>query len=193
MKEKEYFVHESAVVDDGATIGKDTKIWHFSHIYGGAKIGERCVLGQNVMVDDEVVLGDGCKIQNNVSLYKPVVLEENVFCGPSCVFTNVKNPRAFINRKSEFLETRVKKGAAIGANATIVCGVTLGCFCFIGAGALVTRDVKDYELILGVPGRSAGWMCECGLRLNEVAEGEAASCECGKSYFFEKGILKQNE
>lgn len=189
MSNSDYFVHESAVVDTGASIGSGSKIWHFSHVYSGAVIGENCSLGQNVMIDNEVSLGTGCKVQNNVSIYKPVTLEDGVFCGPSCVFTNVKNPRAFIERKSEFAPTLVKKGASIGANATIVCGVTLGAFCFIGAGALVTKDVPDYGLILGVPGTLSGWVCECGLRLSLA--GDSALCSCGKQYSQAEGHLQQ--
>lgn len=191
MECKDYFAHETAVIDDGASIGVGTKIWHFSHIYAGARIGENCVLGQNVMIDNDVILGDGCKIQNNVSLYKPVVLEDDVFCGPSCVFTNVKNPRAFVERKNEFLQTTVKKGATIGANATIVCGVTLGRFCLIGAGSLVARDVLDYQLVLGVPGRSAGWVCQCGMRLSsENDEGSQWVCSCGKQYCLTEDVME---
>ena len=160
-----YFVHESAYVDEAVSIGEDTKIWHFSHILPQTKIGKGCVLGQNVVVGPEVVVGDNCKIQNNVSLYKGVTLEEGVFCGPSCVFTNVNNPRAEIEKKSEFKQTIVRKGATIGANATIVCGVTLGAYSFIAAGAVVTSDVPDFALMVGVPARQVGWVSRFGERL----------------------------
>jgi UDP-2-acetamido-3-amino-2,3-dideoxy-glucuronate N-acetyltransferase len=157
-----YFVHPTAVVDDGAVIGKGTRIWHFSHIMKGAQIGERCVFGQNVNVDGGVVIGNNVKVQNNVSIYTGTVVEDDVFLGPSCVLTNVTNPRSQINRHSLFEKTRIKRGATIGANATIVCGVALGCYCFIGAGAVVTKDVPDYALILGNPGRQKGWMSRHG-------------------------------
>jgi UDP-2-acetamido-3-amino-2,3-dideoxy-glucuronate N-acetyltransferase len=158
-------IHESAYVDDGARIGAGSKIWHFVHVLPDTVIGRDCVLGQNVMAGPRVTVGDGCKIQNNVALYDGVELEEGVFCGPSCVFTNVNNPRAFLNRKSEFRRTLVKRGASIGANATIVCGHTLGAYCFIAAGAVVTSDVPDYALMAGVPARRIGWMSRNGARL----------------------------
>jgi UDP-2-acetamido-3-amino-2,3-dideoxy-glucuronate N-acetyltransferase len=158
-------IHESAYVDPGAEIGPETRIWHFSHILPGTRIGARCSIGQNVMIGPNVAVGDGCKIQNNVSLYEGVVLEDDVFCGPSCVFTNVINPRAAIERKREFRPTRVRRGATIGANATIVCGVELGAWCFIGAGAVITRDVPDFALMVGVPARRIGWMSQDGERL----------------------------
>jgi UDP-2-acetamido-3-amino-2,3-dideoxy-glucuronate N-acetyltransferase len=158
-------IHESAYVDDGAVIGAGTKIWHFVHVLSGVAIGRDCVLGQNVMAGPNVVIGDGCKIQNNVALYDGVELEEGVFCGPSCVFTNVNNPRAFLNRKSEFRRTPVRKGASIGANATIVCGHELGAYCFIAAGAVVTKDVPDHALMAGVPAKRIGWMSQAGERL----------------------------
>lgn len=161
------FVHESAYVDEGSSIGEGTKIWHFSHVLPGVTIGKKCVLGQNVMVGPDVTVGDNCKIQNNVSLYKGVVLEDGVFCGPSCVFTNVNNPRAEVERKEEFRETRVGRGATIGANATIVCGRTLGEYCFIAAGAVITRDVPAYALMAGVPAKRIGWMSRHGERLDE--------------------------
>ncbi len=159
------FVHESAYVDEPCEIGAGTKIWHFSHILRDCVIGENCVIGQNVMIGPEVRIGHRCKIQNNVSLYKGVELEDGVFCGPSAVFTNVNNPRAEIERKSEFLTTCVRRGATIGANATIVCGSTLGRYCFIGAGAVVTGDVPDYALMAGVPARRIGWMSQAGVKL----------------------------
>src|SRR5437899_5583966 len=154
----DYFVHESSYVEAGAVVGKGTKIWHFCHVMPGAVIGERCTLGQNVVVMPGTRIGNNCKIQNNVSVYEGVELEDDVFCGPSCVFTNVTNPRSFISRKREFRPTRVKRGGSIGANATIVCGVTLGEYAFIGAGAVVTSDVPPFGLMLGVPARRVGWM-----------------------------------
>ncbi len=160
-----YFRHETAVVDDGVTIGEGTKIWHFAHILGGSKIGARCVISQNVMIGPKVTIGDGCKIQNNVSLYEGVTLEDDVFCGPSMVFTNVLFPRAFVNRRDEFLATLIRKGASIGANATIVCGNTVGAYAMVGAGAVVTRDVGDHALVLGAPARRVGWVSRSGDRL----------------------------
>lgn len=160
-------IHESSYVDDGVSVGAGTRIWHFGHVLSGVAIGRDCVLGQNVMVGPRVTVGDGCKIQNNVALYDGVELEAGVFCGPSCVFTNVNNPRAFLSRKSEFRRTLVKTGASIGANATIVCGNTLGAYCFIAAGAVVTKDVPDYALMAGVPARRIGWMSKAGERLGK--------------------------
>lgn len=165
MKTPEYYTHPSAIIDSGAKIGKGTKIWHFCHIGPAAVIGERCSLGQNVYVG-KAKIGDGVKIQNNVSVYDEVEIEDDVFCGPSMVFTNVYNPRAAIPRKNEYRKTLVKKGATIGANATIVCGVTLGEYCFIGAGAVVNKDVKPYALVVGVPAKQTGWMSQYGVRLN---------------------------
>ena len=177
---KGYFAHSSAIVDEPASIGEGTRIWHFCHVMAGARIGARCVLGQNVFVASRAVIGDGCKIQNNVSLYDDVVLEQDVFVAPSAVFTNVVNPRAFIERKNEYRATRVGRGASIGANATVVCGHSVGEYAFIGAGAVVTKDVPAFALVLGVPGRVVGWMCRCGVRL---PSGPAPRCEaCGQAY-----------
>ena len=177
----DYFVHSSSFVDDGAVIGAGSKIWHFSHVMPGAIIGERCNLGQNVVVMPGTRLGNNVKVQNNVSIYEGVVLEDDVFCGPSCVFTNVMNPRSHISRKAEYRQTLVRRGATIGANATVVCGVTVGEYAFIGAGAVVTADVPSYGLMVGVPARRVGWMCQCGVRLN--VSGGTARCEsCGAAY-----------
>lgn len=179
--DEEVFVHPTAVVDSGAEVGPGTKIWHFSHVMSGARIGRDCVLGQNVFVGRNVIIGDRCKIQNNVSVYQGVTLEEGVFCGPSMVFTNVINPRSEIERKDEFRPTLVKRSATLGANSTIICGVTIGRYAFVGAGAVVTKDVPDYALVVGVPARVAGWVCECGERL--AFESEWAQCgRCGKRY-----------
>lgn len=158
-------VHESAYVDNGAIIGANSRVWHFAHVLGGAIVGDRCSLGQNVVVMNKVTIGDNAKIQNNVSLYEGVELEEDVFCGPSMVFTNVYNPRSAVSRKDEYRRTLVRRGASIGANATIVCGVTIGRYAFIGAGAVINRDVPDYALMAGVPARRIGWMSEAGYRL----------------------------
>lgn len=181
--DKDYFVHESSYVDDGAEIGKDTKIWHFSHISKGAKVGGKCQIGQNVFVGGDVVIGNGVKIQNNVSIYDKIVLEDYVFCGPSCVFTNVFNPRSEYprDRDKEFRKTVVKRGASLGANSTIVCGHTIGKAAFIGAGSVVTRDVPDHALVYGNPARVQGWMCECGEKLTFKAE-KAECRKCAKTY-----------
>jgi UDP-2-acetamido-3-amino-2,3-dideoxy-glucuronate N-acetyltransferase len=177
----EPFIHESAYVDEGAIVGSGTKIWHFSHVMPGAVIGERCNLGQNVVVMPGTRIGNNVKIQNNVSIYEGVELEDDVFCGPSCVFTNVNNPRSHVSRKSEYQKTLVRRGTSIGANATIVCGVTLGEYSFIGAGAVVTSDVPDFALMVGVPARRIGWVCQCGVRL-VVREGQTTCAECGWRY-----------
>jgi UDP-2-acetamido-3-amino-2,3-dideoxy-glucuronate N-acetyltransferase len=179
---KKYFAHETAVIDEGCTIGEGVKIWHFSHIMPNCIIGEKCNIGQNVVISPEVVLGKNVKIQNNVSIYTGVVCEDDVFLGPSMVFTNVINPRSAVNRKSEYAKTVVKKGASIGANATIVCGHDIGAFAFIGAGAVVTKNVPDYALVVGNPARQMGWVSEYGHRLNFNAEGMADCPETGQKY-----------
>ena len=187
---RDYFVHESAYVDELASIGKGTKIWHFSHIMKGAKIGKDCRIGQNVMIGPEVRIGDKVKIQNNVSVYKGVTLEDEVFCGPSCVFTNVFNPRSAIPRMDELRLTLVKKGATIGANATIICGNNIGRYAFIGAGAVVTKNVPDYALVYGNRARLKGWICECGQRLN--SKEDEARCEaCNRRYRMEKEMVER--
>ena len=183
-----YFIHESSYIDPGAKIGSGTKIWHFTHIMEGAVVGNNCSIGQNVSVGSNVVIGNNVKIQNNVSVYDGVILEDEVFCGPSCVFTNVINPRAFISRRNEFKRTLVRKGATIGANATIVCGNELGEYSFIGAGAVVTKDVKPYALIIGNPGKQAGWACQCGTKL-EFKDNKSTECICGKDYKLVGGRL----
>ena len=175
----QYFAHESSYIDDGCQIGDGTRIWHFSHIMPGSVIGRSCNIGQNVVVSPRCTIGDNVKIQNNVSVYTGVILEDDVFCGPSMVFTNVINPRSHIERKDEYKRTLVKKGATIGANATIVCGVTLGRFCFIGAGAVVTRDVPDYALVVGNPGRIRGFVCSCGDTLDIGPSDDDTVVKCG--------------
>ena len=172
----DYFAHPSAFIDEPSKIGKGTKIWHFCHIMANSKIGENCTLGQNVMIASGVVIGNNVKIQNNVSIYTGVELEDDVFCGPSCVFTNVINPRAQINRRSEYLPTRVLRGATIGANSTILCGITIGRYAFIGAGSLVRKNVSDYALIVGVPGTQIGWMSRHGYRLPGPDENGLMKC-----------------
>ena len=184
----DYFVHESSFIDEGAQIGEGTKVWHFCHVMPGAKIGEHCSLGQNVVVMSNVRIGNRVKIQNNVSLYEGVVLEDEVFCGPSCVFTNVTTPRSHVSRKGQYESTVVKRGASIGANATIVCGVTVGEYAFVGAGAVITSDVSSHALMVGVPARRVGWMCQCGERLHLTA-GEATCGTCGRGYAEERGSL----
>lgn len=181
-KETDFFVHESAYVDEGAEIGEGSRIWHFSHVLKGSRIGKNCIVAQNVMIGPDVEIGDRCKVQNNVALYKGIKIEDEVFCGPSCVFTNVYNPRAFVERKNEFLPTVIKRGATIGANATIVCGTTLGEYCLIGAGAVVKKDVQPYSLMAGVPARRIGWVCKCGVPLKEFNAGAASCPRCGSAY-----------
>lgn len=184
------FVHESSYVDAGAEIGAGTKIWHFCHVMSGAVIGERCNLGQNVVVMSGTRLGNNVKVQNNVSIYEGVEIEDDVFCGPSCVFTNVINPRAHVSRKHEYQRTLVRQGSSIGANATIVCGVTLGRYAFIGAGAVVTSDVADFALMVGVPARRVGWTCQCGERLPNPSP-DSVCAACGAGYQEAEGVLCQ--
>jgi UDP-2-acetamido-3-amino-2,3-dideoxy-glucuronate N-acetyltransferase len=175
-----FSAHPTALVDEGASIGDGTRIWHWVHVSGGAVIGAGCSFGQNVFVGNKVVIGNNVKVQNNVSIYDDVILEDDVFCGPSMVFTNVINPRSHVSRKSEYKATHVKRGATIGANATVVCGHTIGEYAFIGAGAVVTRDVQPYALMVGTPARRIGWMCQCGERLPESADETAClACGCG--------------
>ena len=185
-------VHPTAIVDDGARIGAGTRIWHWVHVSGGARIGARCSLGQNVYVGNRVTIGDGVKIQNNVSVYDNVVLEDDVFCGPSMVFTNVYNPRAAVARKDEYRDTLVRRGATLGANCTIVCGVTVGRWAFVGAGAVVNRDVPDFALMVGVPARQVGWMSRFGERLELPLEGsaEAVCPHTGDRYLLEGRLLR---
>jgi UDP-2-acetamido-3-amino-2,3-dideoxy-glucuronate N-acetyltransferase len=184
-----YFVHESSYVDAGAVIGEGTRIWHFSHIMSGAVIGKSCSIGQNVNIGSNAVIGNNVKIQNNVSVYDNVTIEDDVFCGPSMVFTNVVNPRSSISRKHEYRDTLVKQGASIGANATVVCGHIIGRYAFIGAGAVVTRDVPDYALLYGNPARQHGWVCKCGVTL--TLQGSEATCRtCGDRYRLVDEVLR---
>ena len=189
----DYFKHESAIVDDGAQIGADSRVWHFVHVCGGAQIGKGVSLGQNVFVGNRVIIGDSCKIQNNVSVYDNVHLEEGVFCGPSMVFTNVYNPRSLIERKDEYKNTIVKKGATLGANCTIVCGVTIGEFAFVGAGAVINKDVPAYALMVGVPAKQIGWMSEYGEQLSLPLKGEGtATCShTGEQYTLTGSVLSK--
>ena len=189
------FIHETAIVDAGASIGEGSRIWHWVHVCGGAKIGKGVSLGQNVFVGNKVEIGDGCKIQNNVSVYDNVSLERGVFCGPSMVFTNVYNPRSLVERKSEYRDTRVCEGATLGANCTIICGTTVGKYAFIGAGAVVNKDVKPYALMVGVPGKQIGWMSEFGEQLPLPVEGDGvATCEhTGANYKLVAGDLAKVE
>lgn len=185
----EFFAHPTAVIDEGCEIGRGTKIWHFSHIMSNCKIGENCNLGQNVVVSPEVVLGSNVKVQNNVSIYTGVVCEDDVFLGPSMVFTNVVNPRSAVNRKNQYLKTLVKQGASIGANATIVCGNDIGKFAFIGAGAVVTKEVPDYALVIGNPARQTGWMSEFGHKLIFDKNGMATCPESKEKYQLKDGVV----
>ncbi|MCE1201958.1 MAG: N-acetyltransferase [Bacteroidia bacterium] len=192
MKEgKEYYAHETAVIDEGAIIGKGTKIWHFSHIMTGCEIGENCNIGQNVVVSPGVKLGRNVKVQNNVSIYTGVICEDDVFLGPSMVFTNVVNPRSNVNRRGQYVQTIVKRGASIGANATIVCGHDIGEFAFIGAGAVVTKEVPPYALVVGNPAKHVGWMSEFGHRLHFDADGLAQCPESGEKYRLENGRVSK--
>ncbi|MDO5057008.1 MAG: DapH/DapD/GlmU-related protein [Lautropia sp.] len=176
-------IHPTAIVDEGARIGADTRIWHWTHVCGGAHIGERCSLGQNVFVSNRGVLGNNVRIQNNVSIYDDVILEDDVFCGPSMVFTNVINPRSHVSRKHEYKTTTVRRGASIGANATVVCGTVIGRYALVAAGAVVSRDVPDYALMIGAPARRTGWVCQCGVKLPRPDDSGRAQCpECGDAY-----------
>jgi UDP-2-acetamido-3-amino-2,3-dideoxy-glucuronate N-acetyltransferase len=188
MTERPYFVHESAYVDEPCEIGEGTKIWHFSHVLPNCVVGPRCNIGQNVVVSPGVRIGEGCKIQNNVSLYTGVILEDFVFCGPSMVFTNVVNPRSEVSRRGEYRTTLVKRGTSIGANATVLCGITIGTYAFVGAGAVVTHDVPDFAVVIGNPARRTGWMCRCGVKLR--VEGASARCTtCGARYAYHNDVL----
>lgn len=186
-----YYKHESAIVDDGAVVGQGSRVWHFAHVCGGAEIGRGVSLGQNVFIGNQVTIGDGCKIQNNVSVYDNVHLEEEVFCGPSMVFTNVYNPRSAVERKEEYRDTLVKKGATLGANCTLVCGVTIGEYAFVGAGAVINKDVKPYALMVGVPARQIGWMSKFGEQLDLPLSGNASTkCEhTGATYLLKNAAV----
>jgi UDP-2-acetamido-3-amino-2,3-dideoxy-glucuronate N-acetyltransferase len=188
---KNYFAHETAIIDEGCEIGAGTKIWHFSHIMSHCKIGENCNIGQNVVISPEVVLGRNVKVQNNVSIYTGVICEDDVFLGPSMVFTNMINPRSAVNRKNQYSKTTVKKGASIGANATIVCGHDIGSFAFIGAGAVVTKHVPDYALVVGNPAKQTGWMSEFGHKLNFDKNGMASCEESGEKYVLKEGKVSK--
>jgi UDP-2-acetamido-3-amino-2,3-dideoxy-glucuronate N-acetyltransferase len=185
MKQKDYFVHESSYVDDQCSIGPGTKIWHFCHIMKNSRIGANCNIGQNVVISPDVVIGNNVKIQNNVSVYTGCILEDDVFCGPSMVFTNVMNPRSHVVRRSEYQTTLVRKGASLGANSTVVCGTTIGLYAFVGAGSVVTHDIADYALVYGNPARQHGWMCACGITLefNGDSSHQVGECHaCGARY-----------
>jgi len=186
---KDFFVHDSSYVDEGCVIGSGTKIWHFSHIMKGATLGHNCNIGQNVVVSPKVILGNNVRVQNNVSIYEGVTCEDDVFLGPSMVLTNVINPRSAVSRKDEYKDTLIKKGTSIGANATIVCGVTLGQYCFIGAGAVVTKDVPAFALMVGNPARQKGWMSEYGHKLNFDESGKAICIESNQEYKLEQGFV----
>lgn len=190
MEEKNFFVHESSYIDEPCTIGKGTKIWHFSHIMQNCKIGNNCNIGQNVVISPDVILGNGVKIQNNVSVYTGVICEDDVFLGPSCVFTNVTNPRSFISRRNEYKKTIIGRGASIGANATVVCGHNIGKYAFIAAGAVVTKDVPDYALVMGNPARIKYYVCECSEKM--VWQNNKFTCPCcGKKYILEDERVKE--
>jgi len=191
-----YFVHESSYIDENVEIGEKTKIWHFCHILGGTYIGKNCSFGQNCVVGPKVKIGNNVKVQNNVSIYEGVELEDDVFCGPSMVFTNVINPRSHVSRKNEFKKTLLKQGATVGANATIVCGHTLGRYCFIGAGSVVTKDIPDYAMVIGNPGKIKGWVCKCGVKLTAsecLQEDSFHRCaDCGMKYKVINGMIKES-
>jgi UDP-2-acetamido-3-amino-2,3-dideoxy-glucuronate N-acetyltransferase len=191
MSDQKYFAHESCYIDEGCEIGNGTKIWHFSHVMPNCKIGERCNIGQNVVISPNVTLGNGVRVQNNVSIYTGVNCEDDVFLGPSMVFTNVINPRSAVERKSEYKPTLVKKGATIGANATIICGITLNEYCFIAAGAVVIKDVPAFALVVGNPSRQVGWMSEFGHRLHFDAAGEAVCQESNQAYVLKDGVVQK--
>lgn len=191
MTKTNYFAHETAVIDSGCDIGEGSKIWHFSHIMPNCKMGENCNIGQNVVISPEVILGKNVKIQNNVSVYTGVICEDDVFLGPSCVFTNITNPRSGVVRRGEYSRTRVKKGASIGANATIVCGHDIGQYAFIGAGAVITKNVPDYALFVGNPAKQLGWMSEFGQRLNFNEKGLATCSESGENYKLENNKVEK--
>ena len=196
-KTGKYFVHESSYVDEPCDIGEGTKIWHFCHIMSGSRIGRNCNIGQNVVVSPHVRIGDNVKIQNNVSVYTGVELEDDVFCGPSIVFTNVTNPRSHVSRKDEYRKTIVKRGASIGANSTVVCGNSIGRYAFIGAGAVVTKDIPDYALVVGNPARLLGWMCKCGIKLQLTPDGdsddEVICGACAARYVKKHGVVSEAE
>ncbi|WP_196016914.1 acyltransferase [Alistipes senegalensis] len=186
MEDKNYFVHPSSCIDENVTVGDGTKIWHFCHVQTGASIGRNCSLGQNVNIGNNVKIGNGVRIQNNVSVYEGVEIEDNVFCGPSCVFTNVITPRAHFPVHGAYAETLIKEGASLGANCTVICGHTVGRSAMVAAGAVVTKDVRDYALMAGVPARQIGWVCECGRRLDETLK-----CPCGRAYLLDGDLLKK--
>ena len=191
MSEQKYFAHPSAIIDEGCEIGEGVKIWHFSHIMSGCKIGEGCNIGQNVVVSPKVILGKNVRVQNNVSIYEGVICEDDVFLGPSMVFTNVINPRSAVSRKNEYKQTLVKRGASIGANATIVCGNEIGEYAFIGAGAVVTKPVPAYALVVGNPARQTGWMSEYGHRLHFDENGKAVCEESGENYILDNNTVRK--
>jgi UDP-2-acetamido-3-amino-2,3-dideoxy-glucuronate N-acetyltransferase len=191
--EKNFFAHETAVIDEGCTIGKDTKIWHFSHIMNDCVVGEKCNIGQNVVISPGVILGNNVKIQNNVSLYTGVTCDDDVFLGPSCVFTNVINPRSAVNRRDQYSKTHVGKGASIGANATIVCGHDIGKYSFIGAGAVVTKTIPDFALVVGNPAKQIGWMSEFGQKLTFDTYGKSICSESGQEYELKNGKVTRTK